>query len=140
MTPERITVMLVGQVEDDGTESVFDRFPWSIHRVPDCLRFLMRMFAVRPEVVICEQVLPDGTWKDILGVTETLYSPPSVVVVSRLADDDLWAEVLTEGGYDSLAKPLDPEELRHVVEMGAAHAAVLRKPDPSEGGSGGMAP
>lgn len=43
-----------------------------------------------------------------------------LIVVSRLADEHLWAEVLHLGGYELLAKPLDPEQV--VRAVGAALA------------------
>lgn len=120
--------MIVGTVEEGDTEEpFFGRFPWTIHRVSGCLGFLMRVFRVRPEVVICDQELPDGSWKDILGVVGTLYCPPPVIVISKEPDDRLWAEVLMLGGYDALTEPLDPDEVRRVVEMARAHSALLRR-------------
>ena|SRR5215831_10350691 len=123
-----LSVMIVGTVEEDDAEKpLFGRFPWTIHRVTSCLGFLMHVFRLRPEVVICGEELPDGTWKDILGVVATLYSAPPVIVISKLADDNLWAEVLALGGYDALTEPLDPEEVRRVVEMAGVLSVRLRR-------------
>jgi len=61
--------------------------------------------------------LPDGTWKDILRTAETQSQAPLVLVVSRHADDRLWAEVLNLGGYDLLLKPFDRSEVTRVVGM-----------------------
>ena len=142
MSPDGFSVMLVGPVEEgNGPESLFHRFSWTIHRVPDCLHFLGQVFRVWPEVVVCEDILPDGGWKDILGVTETLYSPPPVIVISAAGGDDLWAEVLTRGGYDALEKPLEAEELRRVVDMAGYRSRMLRrKAQASENDPGPMAP
>jgi DNA-binding NtrC family response regulator len=41
--------------------------------------------------------------------------PPNLIVTSRLADDELWAEVLNLGGYDVLAQPFDPQEVYRIV-------------------------
>ena len=42
---------------------------------------------------------------------------PSVVVISRQANDDLWADVLSSGAYDVLSMPFDRRELIRVVGM-----------------------
>ena len=68
-------------------------------------------------VILCETNLPDGSWKDLLSVLHELPIPPSVVVISRHANDDLWADVLSSGGYDVLSKPFDRRELVRVVGM-----------------------
>jgi DNA-binding response OmpR family regulator len=75
----------------------------------------------RVPVIVCEQDLPDGNWKDILGDTAAFPSPPALVVTSRLADEYLWAEVLNLGGYDLLAKPFSETEVKRVL------AAALRQ-------------
>jgi len=84
--------------------------------------------------------LPDGrTWKDVLREIEATPmaigthqgqayrndkeaellcgSKPPLIVVDRLADDALWAEVLNLGGYDVLVKPFDEKEVLHVLTM-----------------------
>ncbi len=67
-------------------------------------------------VVISDSRFPDGScWKDLLRELEKLGDPPPLIVVDRLADDRLWAEVLNLGAYDLLAKPFDRREVRHAV-------------------------
>jgi DNA-binding response OmpR family regulator len=71
-----------------------------------------------PTVIACEQELPDGSWRDLFEFLETrLENPPPLVVVSRQADEALWAEVLNVGGYDVLTKPFDGEEVSRVMTM-----------------------
>ncbi|MBI4907841.1 MAG: hypothetical protein HY820_29725 [Acidobacteria bacterium] len=56
-------------------------------------------------------------WRELL---ERISAPeaapaPKFIVVSRLADDRMWAEVINLCGYDLLPKPLDADEVEHVV-------------------------
>jgi len=67
--------------------------------------------------VICERDLPDGNWKDVHNCAESVSNPPLLLVVSRQADENLWAEVLNLGGYDVLMKPFDRAEVTRVVGM-----------------------
>jgi DNA-binding response OmpR family regulator len=69
---------------------------------------------VRP-VVLCEQDLPDGNWKDLLEALRATEYPPHLLVTCRLADDRLWAEVLNFGGYDVLPQPFVSTEVFHVL-------------------------
>lgn len=66
-------------------------------------------------VVVCASNLADGDWRDLLN--EIVKSParPSLIVMSRWADEHLWAEVLNRGGYDVLATPFVPEEVLRVA-------------------------
>jgi DNA-binding response OmpR family regulator len=76
----------------------------------------------RPNVVICEPSLPDGSWQDLLGDLQSQPRPPMLIVCSLLADDRLWAEVLNIGGYDVLMKPFRPVEVIRVIRMAARQA------------------
>ena len=65
---------------------------------------------------MCEALLPDGSWKDLLVGMERTKASPVLVVTSNIADESLWAEVLNLGGYDVLAQPFDRAEVIRVVE------------------------
>jgi DNA-binding response OmpR family regulator len=67
-------------------------------------------------VVIAERALPCGDWKDLFAALQLLPNHPLLVVTSRLADEELWAEVLNLGGYDVLAKPFETAEVQWVLE------------------------
>ena len=64
-------------------------------------------------VVLTDCHLPDGGWKDVLHELARRHATaPPVIVVSRLADERLWAEVLNLCGYDVLATPFHADEVR----------------------------
>jgi DNA-binding NtrC family response regulator len=66
-------------------------------------------------VIIAERDLPDGNWRDVLSCLERYSYNPLLIVVSRLADERLWAEVLNLCGFDVLAKPFAHEEASRVI-------------------------
>ena len=66
-------------------------------------------------VVICERHLIDGNWKDVLSALAAILNPPRLVVVSRLADDALWTEVVNMGGFDLISAPLREVEVVHAL-------------------------
>ena len=66
-------------------------------------------------VVVCESQLPDSTWEQVLSCLARLAHPPPLIVISRLADERLWAAVLNQCGFDVLAKPLARAEVVRVV-------------------------
>jgi len=67
-------------------------------------------------VVIAEHALPCGDWKDLFAALQLLRHHPLLVVTSRLADEELWAEVLNLGGHDVLAKPFQAAEVEWVLD------------------------
>jgi len=62
-------------------------------------------------VVICDAGLRGGGWHALLEELADWPAPPALIVSSRLADEQLWAEVLNLGGYDVLRQPLDEREV-----------------------------
>jgi DNA-binding NtrC family response regulator len=64
-----------------------------------------------PRIVICERVLADGCWQDLLENESVKNGATLLIVTSKHADASLWAEVLNLGGYDVLRQPLDEREV-----------------------------
>lgn len=67
-------------------------------------------------VLVCDADLAGGGWKALLHSVGQMPAPPLLIVTSPDADDKLWAEVLNLGGYDVLAQPLNPGEVRRTVD------------------------
>jgi FixJ family two-component response regulator len=68
-------------------------------------------------VVLCDEHLPDGSWRDLLAAMEPLHDPPVLIVSSHIADERLWSEVLNLGAFDLLAAPFDSREVLRVVSL-----------------------
>jgi len=76
-------------------------------------------------VVICEDILPDGNWKDLLAALDRVHSPPTLIVTSAAVEPRLWAEVLNLGGSDVLAQPFSSEEVLWIVRHAVATGTTL---------------
>lgn len=75
----------------------------------------------RIPIVLVERDLPPSSWRDLLQHAIRLPAPPLLIVTSRLADEQLWAEAINVGAYDVLAKPFDAQEVCRVVEAAWRH-------------------
>ena len=115
----RIEVLVVSPMEED--QKYFRLlFPKPVWRVlsAESMRDAAKLLQARPVgVVLTEHDLEDGTWSDLLDLAASAPWSPPVVVVSRHADEAMWAQVLNLGGYDVLMKPFDATEVRRVVGM-----------------------
>lgn len=114
---DRISVLLISSLREDHIElkRIFQCRKWRLHQIPTCGEAATAATRSNADVVICERSLPDGDWKLILEKLNSLSERPSLIVTSRLADDELWAEVLNLGGYDVLAQPFRCDEVCYVV-------------------------
>ena len=72
-------------------------------------------------VVVCEYNLLPDSWTDLFAVIRRQLFPLSMIVTTRLADENKWAEILNLGAYDLLAKPFDDHEVRRVVTAAWHH-------------------
>jgi len=72
-------------------------------------------------IVVCNDDLISGTWRDMLECISMLPDPPLLVVTSRLADERLWAEALNLGAYDVLVQPFDAAEVFRILSMAWQH-------------------
>jgi DNA-binding NtrC family response regulator len=78
-----------------------------------------------PEIVVCEaRAAESGRWQELLEETQAAQS--LMLVVSRHADERLWAEVLKLRGFDVLSLPFDRDELRRALSSALHIARALR--------------
>lgn len=94
----------------------------AVESLPAALEFL-RKSAV--PLVIAERDLVLGGWRELLQETQNLSGTPRLVVISRMADERLWSEVLNLGGHDVLAKPLRESEVLWVCNHILGSRTVL---------------
>ena len=80
-------------------------------------------------ILLIDSDLPGG-WKSFLRDVQGRAYPPAVIVVARMADDRLWAEVLNLGGYDVLVRPFDPREVERIMSAACRYWAAIRFGEP----------
>src|SRR5215831_6792341 len=70
----------------------FQELKWTLYTADTYRGALTQLNRPRVSIVICESQLPDGNWKDVLSQIAPLPDRPRLIVVSRNADESLWAE------------------------------------------------
>ncbi|MBZ5575001.1 MAG: hypothetical protein LAP40_00410 [Acidobacteriia bacterium] len=118
----QVAVLVVAAESDRvGFRRIFEHSRWTLleaETVADAAAALSRRSSL---VVICEAVLPDGTWLDLLRLARDLPVPPPVIVTARQADDDFWMQVLDRGGYNVLGRPFSEKEVFEMVSVAWRH-------------------
>ncbi len=118
--PDRIvTVLAISGNEDDlvALRNLFGHSNWKLRTARSWTEGHAALEREPVGVILCEHKLPDADWKDVLASVQSRPELPLLIVTSRLADDQLWAEVLNLGGYDLLMKPFDQTEVVRVVSL-----------------------
>jgi DNA-binding response OmpR family regulator len=132
-----LEVLLVSSLPEThaSLRQIFGHSNWLLHEVSTCREALAYLRDNNDALVICERDLPDGDWKIMLSTFDSLPMAPNLIVTSRMADERLWAEVLSLGGYDVLVQPFEMQEVYREVFL-AWHAQKRRALGPVERESG----
>lgn len=83
-------------------------------------------------LLLCEDVLPDGDFRDILKLSLSQEAAVPVIVFSRLADWDQYLAAVRLGAHDLLRFPFRTGELQWVAERALAEGS-LGLPDGAAG-------
>ncbi len=120
-----ITVLIASPFEEDHAllRSILSDSDWNVVSAASAVEAWIALHTTEVDVVITECEFPGGvSWTDLRAEIEDMGGAPPIIVTWAFADERLWAEVLSLGGYDLLMKPLDPGEVRRVVRMAASQA------------------
>src|SRR5271156_3325342 len=72
---------------------------------------------VKPQVVLFDRDLAGSGWREAVSTFAALWPRACIMLISRVKDDYLWNEVVSNGGYDILPKPLRADEVCRVVKL-----------------------
>jgi len=81
-------------------------------------------------VILCDRDLPGAEWRDVMQILASAPQHPSVILTSRVVDDYLWQEVIHNGGYDVLPKPLREEDVVRSVRLAWSYWSSAMKMPP----------
>ena len=83
------------------------------------------------ELILCDRNQPGYPWREVVDRFAACSPQSCILLVSPVSDDYLWRDVLQQGGYDVLLRPLREEPALRAVQ------AVLRFVSPESGVSVG---
>lgn len=87
---------------------------WSAVAVGQCSEVVAALQARSPGVVLTEDTLADGNWRDVLRDAATIRPEAVRVVCSGRCTLPLWMDVLAFGGHELLPEPCPDELLERV--------------------------
>jgi DNA-binding NtrC family response regulator len=125
----RVHVLAVSHLESDHTSlaHIFGHTAWTFDSARSLREATAKLADEPSPVILCEEKLPDGSWKDLYAFSQIHSVPAYLIVTSQFADDRLWAEVLNMGAYDVLAKPFHSKEVFRVIGLAWRHWTDCRK-------------
>jgi len=76
---------------------------------------------VKAAVILCDRDLPGTQWRELVHLLASVPQQPLVILLSRVIDEYLWEEVIRNGGYDILPKPLQEDEVLRSIKLACSY-------------------
>lgn len=78
-------------------------------------------------IVLTDETLPDGDWKDVLRDVAASGAPAEIVVCTSGPEQPLTLcfELLDHGAFGLLAEPYDPDQLQWLIHAATARSKTL---------------
>lgn len=118
-----LRVLIAGRRRESREQT--ERILNSGFQVPDCeliqarsSREVDQTLLKRPNVVLCDKELEDCDWRSVLIKAKQAQDPPSFILIADKDDPALWLEVMENGGFDMVSRPLSPDLLVRVTATG----------------------
>ena len=112
---ERGSIFALGISSDERDltrlQEIFDRLGFRFHAARSYREAMNVLCGRRMPIIICEQSLPDGSWKDILSLLAPLLEPHQLLVMAAGASERLATEVREMCGLELLPKPLQEDDV-----------------------------
>jgi len=109
-------VAITQDPEDSGAlQKVARTYGWTVSIVGSSAAAMPLLNAQPTPLAICDRDLSAEDWRDVLVKIAAQPQAVCVLLASRVVDDYLWHQVIRYHGYDVVAKPFQPEELRRAV-------------------------
>ena len=113
-------------------KSVLEGLPVETRRVRTCQEAEACLGEARPpHLALTDTVLPDGNWLDVLESAAKAKERVNVVVASRVADINLYLDVMTHGAFDFVTDSFTVPELVHVLRCAVDNAVEARRAERS---------
>ncbi|MEQ1884752.1 MAG: hypothetical protein ABL967_06795 [Bryobacteraceae bacterium] len=68
-------------------------------------------------IVLYDRDLPATNWREAMHLLSSTPTPVYTILLSRVADDYLWAEVMRRGGHDLISTPLRMEDTVRAIRL-----------------------
>ena len=83
-------------------------------------------------VVLYDRDSPDAEWKTVVQKLAASPHKACIILLSGVTDGYLWQELIRQGGYEVLAKPLRPEDTARVIKLALSYwLSYWKVPSPS---------
>lgn len=97
---------------------------WSAQSCEEVARLLNQ---THPELVFTGTTLSDGSWSDVVSLSEMASAPTNVIVVGKCKDTGLYLSTMNSGAFYFVLPPFESADLARVVQSAAENVRSRRE-------------
>lgn len=115
------SIGIVALLSDDPDRSLAARLcdanRWQIFFVNRLDEARPAIERLRPQIVLFDRDAAGAGWRDVMSSLASYATGACIILISTVLDDNLWNEVVCNGGYEVLPKPLREDEVSRAVRL-----------------------
>ncbi len=117
--PHGLTMIAVlGDQRDRSVVSNFCwHYYWEVFFADSCEEAEALLDDLKPQIILMDRDAAETNWRPAMSSLASASSGACVMLVSKVIDDGLWNEVVLNGGYEVLPKPVQQEEVCRAVRL-----------------------
>jgi DNA-binding NtrC family response regulator len=90
---------------------------WDVSFATTCPDALALIGRSKAQILFMDRDLGGSDWRETMSTFASSSNKICIMLVSRVVDSDLWNEVVQNGGYEVLPKPLRADDVSRAVGL-----------------------
>jgi DNA-binding response OmpR family regulator len=87
---------------------------------------------LKPQIMLFDRDLAGPDWREFVKGFAAASGGACIMLVSKVVDEHLWNDLVSNGGYEVLRKPLREDELSRAVRMAWSYwSSAVKRPSSS---------
>jgi DNA-binding NtrC family response regulator len=121
--PDRIAIvaLVVSDHDRNVLSGISDREPVEIHFAESRVEAWDTLNRLNSPLILYDRDWPDAEWRTTVQTFASSPHRSCVILASRVADDNLWQELIRCGGYDLLAKPFRADDVARALKLALSY-------------------
>ena len=112
-----IVALITGGQDQQTLILIAEDHGWQVHFAQTGEEAVALLNRYEAPIVLCDRDAAGTDWHHAIRMMSTSKHLVFPILVSGVADDYLWNEVMRNGGFDLLAKPLRNDEVLRTIGM-----------------------
>lgn len=118
-----VPILLVSARAEDAPnlKAILEDTPWRLVEAASSAEAVQALKRAAFPIVLYDRDLADGAWQETLRILLAAPGRACAILLSGVADEYLWNEVVERGGFDVLTRPFRKEQVISMLDFAHTH-------------------